>query len=793
MSRRVVAIAARALTLSSLALLAVASRRAEAWETTVQGVPTGGNRVQDVAILPNGDVAAAGSIHCSACNGQDWLIARFDGVTGATVWTVTIAGGSGAVGSDDEANCIASDTNGDIFVEGAILASDDSGYRAGIVKLNGLTGAQLWGTLLTNAGASSGFKTTSLVVDSSGNPVASVPSNVDSNTDEFSVFKLDGTTGQVLWNYVQTTAHTGPLGTPAARGVALDGSDDVIAVGSIQGTASSQFSAVKLSGLMGTEIWRQTLTPGAPGSAAASTVALEPNGDVIVGGGLENYPQDHQIATVAKFAGADGTILWTRQLPQTFSVNRFVYTLAVNTSGRIFAGHPDDALWIVTAVDPLDGSVIWSKNSSLVCDPFYYRGAPLAARTLSNGDVVVAGDLLTLGGEYGSCLDGYEDVVGIRYSAVDGSEVWRSRQLYAAMIMQAVAVTTDDDVVVAGWISIPAQSIVDNPAVIRMNGADGQFAIATPTPTLSPTPAPSQTPTRTPTPIATATPDPSGCCSDHAGGGCTTTFCANEMCGRDPYCCNTAWDQVCVVQTAVTQACPICGPQPVCLDGSTDPADCKDSFVCYKVKASKGSTPFMPGDFWHPLIERDGLNIRHPLAKTADLCGPAHESSSTVLDPAMHYEIHKSKINAFSGNISDQFGTWSVGGSTSSIMVPTYTMLDADASQPPAGSSDTYECVKAEFGQKFPKGIQVTVTDEFETARVYDVKKPKALCHPTYEPGGRFVNPQLLIMCYQIKLAKGQPKHVPVVGRIHAATLFGDEQLDTSKQDLYCVPAKPVP
>lgn len=46
-------------------------------------------------------------------------------------------------------------------------------------------------------------------------------------------------------------------------------------------------------------------------------------------------------------------------------------------------------------------------------------------------------------------------------------------------------------------------------------------------------------------------------------------------------------------------------------------------------------------------------------------------------------------------------------------------------------------------------------------------------------------------MCYQAKPATGQPKHVKLLG-IHVNNQFGPEQLDTVKEEEFCVPSEKI-
>ncbi len=46
-------------------------------------------------------------------------------------------------------------------------------------------------------------------------------------------------------------------------------------------------------------------------------------------------------------------------------------------------------------------------------------------------------------------------------------------------------------------------------------------------------------------------------------------------------------------------------------------------------------------------------------------------------------------------------------------------------------------------------------------------------------------------MCYQAKPATGQPLHIKVLG-IHVNNQFGSEQLDTIKEEEFCVPSEKI-
>jgi hypothetical protein len=55
--------------------------------------------------------------------------------------------------------------------------------------------------------------------------------------------------------------------------------------------------------------------------------------------------------------------------------------------------------------------------------------------------------------------------------------------------------------------------------------------------------------------------------------------------------------------------------------------------------------------------------------------------------------------------------------------------------------------------------------------------------------GEGVLEPGALLVCYQAKRSKGQPKHVRVTGA-HVAHQLGLELLDTVKEEEICVPSE---
>jgi hypothetical protein len=111
---------------------------------------------------------------------------------------------------------------------------------------------------------------------------------------------------------------------------------------------------------------------------------------------------------------------------------------------------------------------------------------------------------------------------------------------------------------------------------------------------------------------------------------------------------------------------------------------------------------------------------------------------------------------------------------------------------------DHYKCYTVNVTKGTPKFepiLGVAVSDQFIEAqvpsppRLFDLKKPTALCTPVNKNNEGIKNPDRHLLCYQANRAKGQPKHDKVEG-IHVHNQFGPEQLNTVVEEELCVPSQ---
>lgn len=229
-------------------------------------------------------------------------------------------------------------------------------------------------------------------------------------------------------------------------------------------------------------------------------------------------------------------------------------------------------------------------------------------------------------------------------------------------------------------------------------------------------------------------------------------------------------------------------PQPASLD----------HFLCYKTTPTKGTPKFAPRTVsLADQFETKEFDVTKPLR----LCNPADKNGEGINDPDTHLEGYKiqampgtPKFDKHSVKVTNQFGDFFVNTiRPDRLLVPTAKSLTGpvDPPDPAAHNVDHFKCYRVGRTQgtpQFPAGIQVTVEDQFTQSELYDVKKPTRLCTPVDKNDEGIKNSDDHLMCYGVKRAAGQPRHVPVTG-IYVNNQFGPEQLDTVRETDLCVPS----
>src|SRR5262249_24245121 len=156
-----------------------------------------------------------------------------------------------------------------------------SGEDFFVIKLRGSDGTELWRQTINGTANDADF-VAALVVDAAGDVLAA-GSTINTGTGpDFTVVKLRGSDGAVLWQ--QAIAGPGH-GDDRAWALAVDGAGNAVATGYVASTAvPSDIAVVKFSGADGGVLWQRFLDGGAKTSDEGLAVALDATGDVVVAG-----------------------------------------------------------------------------------------------------------------------------------------------------------------------------------------------------------------------------------------------------------------------------------------------------------------------------------------------------------------------------------------------------------------------------------------------------------------------------------------------------------------------------
>lgn len=282
----------------------------------------------------------------------------------------------------------------------------------------------------------------------------------NSISGDFGAIKLNGSTGEVLWTWTDTSLG-GEVDTIFSADT--DSNNDVVLGGSTEGYWTSSnpdnqphMAVVKLNGTTGEEVWRyQEVAPDSSGeslkyfgSGAVLELAVDGDDDAFLLGYTfnslvdeEGYAGDADFFVI-KLGGATGTEMWMIQGGPTFSREGFLGA-KVDRAGNVFAaGHTGDvgALdFLVVKLSGEDGSDIWEySNSSTTIDVFH------------SVDIDNEGNVYIAGGEDAQNLQGAMAAtpVVLKLSGANGALRWLYRgRSTSGTVFKAVAIDP-----VTGWV-----------------------------------------------------------------------------------------------------------------------------------------------------------------------------------------------------------------------------------------------------------------------------------------------------------------------------------------------------
>lgn len=398
------------------------------------------NAIFAVAVAPNDNVVVAGR----SFNGEDYdyYTAKYS-AAGALLWARGYDGPS-----DDEALAVATDASGNVVVTGGssqdVSRNDDDGlirYDYYTAKYAAADGALLWERRYNGPG-NGRDRARAVAVDQSDNVVVT-GSSVGATDADYYTAKYAGADGGVLWE----RRYNGPADSvDSAVALALDASGNVVVTGHSRGTNGLlDYYTAKYAVADGALLWEHRYNGPANLEDSAQAVAVDGSGNVVVSG----YSLDSWYVTASytvKYAAADGALLWERRYSAPASRADIAQAVAVDESGNVMVtgysyNEDNNADFFAAKYAAADGAVLWERGYD---GPTNGEDRPAALIVDANGNAVITGS---------SASGPDPDVYTAKYAAGDGALLWEQRYTGRSLdvgVGECVAVDGSGNVIVTG-------------------------------------------------------------------------------------------------------------------------------------------------------------------------------------------------------------------------------------------------------------------------------------------------------------------------------------------------------
>lgn len=317
-----------------------------------------------------------------------------------------------------------------------IVIAGDSGGDIYIARYSASDGALLWQK--RRDGSTNAFESLSAVVtDRNGNAIATGTASGLGQGD-FYTAKYAAEDGAILWE----RRYDGPTHRfDQARAIAVDHNGDVLVTGLSVGETDDYYTA-KYAAADGAILWEKRYEGPGNFLDSVSAITVDRSGNAIVAGGSFVTPGSYYRHHVIKYAAADGAVIWEQRGP-------FGVPAAVSTDANddvVVTGQGTDELgtprkFCTAKYAAADGALVWEKRY----DSGFNAGDYAQALAVdSHHNVVIAGS---------SSNGTNNEYVTIKYAAADGALLWERRSGSAARFhsdAQSVAIDAAGNVIVTG-------------------------------------------------------------------------------------------------------------------------------------------------------------------------------------------------------------------------------------------------------------------------------------------------------------------------------------------------------
>jgi hypothetical protein len=252
-----------------------------------------------------------------------------------------------------------------------------------------------------------------VAVDSRGNVVVTGSSYGTNFNADYYTAKYAAADGELLWEQ----RYNGPANIyDDTWAVAVDGSGNVVVTGSYNNGTNADFYTAKYAAADGALLWERRYNGPANSHDGASAVAVDRSGNVVVTG--SSYNGSDSDYYTAKYAAADGALLWAKRYNGPANSRDWASVVALDSSGNVVVtgyssnGSNDD--YYTAKYAGANGALIWEKRYNGPANKWDEARAAVAVD--GSGNVVVTGSSRNSSGN--------DDYYTAKYAAADGSLLW---------------------------------------------------------------------------------------------------------------------------------------------------------------------------------------------------------------------------------------------------------------------------------------------------------------------------------------------------------------------------------
>jgi cysteine-rich repeat protein len=301
------------------------------WTSVYDGSGADEDRGGDVAVDSAGNPVVAG-YETLADGTTNILVCKYDGATGAILWTASFDGG---VNKHDVGRAIAVNAAGDIFITGSVTApqpplwdfQDDPDFF--LFKLSGIDGSIVWSRIYGDTDKTD--YGTDVVVDPSGNVLFGSVHDDGPSIPSFPM--MVGGVGRYIDHGTTFSVGLGSMGYTdfMPSGIVAISASDTVVTGAYRKVMGPDNAHTFKFDATASQVW-VAADQGPSKMDGGSAIAAYPNGDLIVVGYIQGVMLDWM---VRKYSSS-GAEIWTYLFNGAVNQNDLAGDVAIDAAGALY-------------------------------------------------------------------------------------------------------------------------------------------------------------------------------------------------------------------------------------------------------------------------------------------------------------------------------------------------------------------------------------------------------------------------------------------------------------------------